>query len=295
LNSASPGLPAISIGTELAPVAIAIRAGEHGCCRFAAAADRARLAAAFVRDELWRGHRVLYLCDRGETADVIARLSALSNEIEPALARGQLEVRPARDAYFAGGTFETERMLAFIQDEHSRALADGYDGLGLTGELSHRLGEPPWFALLSEYEQRLADLLCGGSLSVFCQYDHREFAAGALSEIAETHAVDASPELAPIGRDGYLAAARIRPSETLRLSGELDFASADTLADVLAAHFHGDLRFDLADLEYVDVSGMRALRGRVGQPIHITAASASVRRLLDLLAWDTDPDVVVTA
>jgi ABC-type transporter Mla MlaB component len=276
-------------------VAVAIRAGEHACCRFAAPEDRTRLAAAFVRDELWRGHRVVYLCDRGVASDVVARLAAFSDQIEPAVARSQLIVRPARDAYFLDGKFEIERMLAMIREEHGRALADGCDGLGMTGEVSQVLGEPPWFELLSEYEHRMVDLLSGGSLSLFCQYDHRGFGAGALTEIAEAHSVDVSPELAPIGRDAYLAAARIRPPETLRLAGELDYASADTLAGVLAAHFHGDLRLDLADLEYVDVAGMRALRGRVGQPIQITSASDSVRRLVELMAWDTDPDVAVTA
>ncbi|MDX6596116.1 MAG: hypothetical protein QOE87_3 [Gaiellales bacterium] len=284
-----------SIGTTLAPVAVAIRAGEHACCRFAAPEDRARLAAAFVRDELWRGHRVLYLCDRGYASDAIARLTALSDQVGPAIERRQLEFRVAHDAYFPDGKFEIERMLSLIREEHARALADGYEGLGLIGEAGRALGESPWFELFAEYEHRLPDLLRDRTLSLFCQYDHRDFAAGALSEIAEAHTVDVSPELAPIGRDGYLAAARIRPSEALRLAGELDFASADTLAGVLAAHFHGELRLDLADLEYVDVSGMRALRGRVGQPIRITAASESVRRLVDLLAWDTDPDVAVTA
>ena len=215
------------------------------------------------------------------------------DQVEPAIERRQLEFRASRDVYLPDGKFEIERMLSLIREEHARALADGYEGLGLTGEVDQCLGEAPWFDLLSEYEHRIADLLRGGTLSLLCQYDHRVFGAGALSEIAEAHAVDVSPELAPIGRDGYLAAARIRPLETLRLAGELDFGSADALADVLAAHFHGELRLDLADLEYVDISGMRALRGRVGRPIHITAASESVRRLVDLLAWDTDPDVAV--
>jgi len=48
---------------------------------------------------------------------------------------------------------------------------------------------------------------------------------------------------------------------------------------------------DLADLSYVDVAGMRALRGRKGQHLIITPASNAVRRLVALMAWDTDPDV----
>ena len=81
----------------------------------------------------------------------------------------------------------------------------------------------------------------------------------------------------------------------MRLAGELDFGCAAVLASVLDTHFHGPLSLDLDDLTYVDVTGMRALRGRKGQPLTIHAASDAVRRLAELLAWDTDPDVEVLA
>ncbi len=91
-----------------------------------------------------------------------------------------------------------------------------------------------------------------------------------------------------------LAAARLRTG-ALRLAGELDFECAPGLTDVLAAHFHGPLRLDLADLSYIDVIGMRALRGRTGQQLAIEGASESVRKLIALLlAWDTDSSVEVT-
>ena len=112
-----------------------------------------------------------------------------------------------------------------------------------------------------------------------------------MTELAAHHDVDASPELAAIGRDGPVSAARVRGSQALRLAGELDFDGAPAVADVIAAHFHGPLRLDLADLSYIDVAGMRALRGRTGQQVTIAGASEAVRRVAELLAWDTDPDV----
>jgi anti-anti-sigma factor len=104
-----------------------------------------------------------------------------------------------------------------------------------------------------------------------------------------------SPELATVGREGCLAAARISDGETLRLSGELDFSSAEALGDVLRAHFHGKLQLDLADLDFVDVAGMRALRGTKEQPLIIVAASDCVHRLVSLLAWDTAPGIEIAA
>lgn len=110
------------------------------------------------------------------------------------------------------------------------------------------------------------------------------------------HLLDAraSPdsELAQIGRVGYLAASRVLPGPTLRLSGELDFGCAEAVAEVLDAHYDGTpLRLDLADLGYVDVAGLRALRGEKGRRLTITSASPPVRKLVELLGWDTDPGI----
>jgi len=119
------------------------------------------------------------------------------------------------------------------------------------------------------------------------------FAAGTLAELIDAHGVDISPELAEVGRVGYFAASLVLPGPTLRLAGELDFACADALAGVLDAHYHGTLRLDLADLGYVDVAGLRALRGKRGQRLTITSASQPMRRLLVLLGWDTDPGIEI--
>jgi ABC-type transporter Mla MlaB component len=279
---------------EYSDFAVTIRPGEHACCRFAQADDRERLAAAFVRDGLRRGHKVVYLCDRDEVHDLVARLTSSDDQVEPALARGQLDVRAGQDHYAPGGTFDADQALDRIRSEHSRALVQGYSGLSMTGEMGTALCGAGESGGLADFERRISgddDV----TRVVLCQYDHRRFPTGALTEAAAVHAVDAAPELAAIGRDGCLAAAVVRASGTIRLAGELDYGCAKALADVLDGHFHGPLRLDLADLSYIDVAGMRALRGHKRQHLTIAAASESVRRLLGLLAWDTEPGIEIVA
>jgi anti-anti-sigma factor len=182
-------------------------------------------------------------------------------------------------------------MLEALRDERTRALDEGYTGMSLTGDVGGGVSGAPGAEHLAEYERRIDEEFEGTTQVLLCQYDHSQFDAGTLSDVAAAHRVDVSPELATIGRIGSIAAARVHPSDTLRLAGELDFESAPDVADVLDAHFHGQLRLDLADLSYIDVAGMRALRGRKGQGLTISASSESVRRLVGLLAWDTDPTV----
>ncbi|MEA2309680.1 MAG: hypothetical protein QOI65_1966 [Thermoleophilaceae bacterium] len=274
--------------------AVAIRPGEHACCRFAHADDRRRLALAFVRAGLDRGHRVVYLNGDDDGPGFVADLVATDGRVDEALERGQLEVRSASGAYIPDGSFDPARMRSSLHDEHVRAMADGYSGLSMAGDMTWALGLAPGVDALVAYEHNVAAMMkTDPTLAFVCIYDHGRFGAGMLAELVESHGVDLSPELAPVGRVGYLAASRVLPGPVLRLSGELDFGCAEALVSVLDAHYHGPLWLDLADLGYVDVAGLRALRGKKGQPVTITSASQPVRRMLELLGWDTDPGIEI--
>jgi anti-anti-sigma regulatory factor len=274
----------------------AVRTGEHACSRLAHAEDRERLAIGYVQSALARSHKVIYFADHEDVEAFTARLAQAHDAIAVALACGQFSVRRAADVYAPEGVFDHRMMIDSLARECDLALEEGYSALSITGEMSalHRL---PGGEQLVTYEHALSADLANHKVMLLCQYDHATLSAGMLRELADAHEVDIAPELAAIGRDGYLAAARVGrgANATLRLCGELDFSSSDTLASVLVAHYHGRLRLDLEDLDFVDVAGMRALRGRTAQPLTIVGASDSVRRLLALLAWDTDPGVEVLA
>ncbi|HYZ29943.1 MAG TPA: MEDS domain-containing protein [Thermoleophilaceae bacterium] len=267
-----------------------VRRGEHACCHFRDGDDRERFAVAFVRAALRRGDKVVYLFDGDDAAGLISRLERADAGFAPAAARGQFQARRSREAYIPDGQFDPGRMVARLRDERDVARAEGYPGLSVAGELPTGFCEAPGGELLGAYEALLASGIDAGSYSILCQYDPSRFGAEVLSQVIESHEVDASPDLAPIGRDGDLAAVRDRGRGALRLAGELDFGSAQALAEVLA-HFDGPVRLDLADLSYVDVTGMRALRGRNGQRLTISRSSGAVRQLAALLGWDTDPAI----
>jgi ABC-type transporter Mla MlaB component len=248
--------------------------------------------AGYIWHGLQRGHKVVYFRDGEDTAEFGAELAALDPQIEAALARAQLEVKPAGAAYLPGGVFDPDEMLATVRAEHARALAEGYSGASLTGEMTWALGCRHGADRLPDYERSLDDLTTDDSLVLFCQYDHSRFGDGPLAEAAAQHHVDVAPELAGIGRCGYLAAAFTRPGPTLRLAGEIDADVAGTLAETLHGQAGGHVSVDLADVEYVDVAAMRALRGH-DRRLTIAGASECVRRLVGLLAWDTDPAVEI--
>jgi ABC-type transporter Mla MlaB component len=251
------------------------------------------MLSAFVRAGLAHGQKVVHMCDACEHDDLLARLRA-DGAVDAALDGGQFEVRDAAGAYTPAGVFDVDGMVRALRDDHGRALAEGYTGLSLCSDVGAGLSEVAAECVV-QYEQRAEAELAGGSLVLLCQYHHPAFDERTLSEVMAVHNVVVSPELAAIGRTGLLAAALVTPPDTLRLDGELDFEAADDVARVFEAAFPGPRRVDAADLDFVDVAGMRALRGHDGELLIISAASEAVRRLVALLGWDTDPSVQVAA
>lgn len=87
--------------------------------------------------------------------------------------------------------------------------------------------------------------------------------------------------------------------EGLRVTGEVDLATRDVWADVLAALLGGDTsgRLDLSGLSFIDVQGTVALTDvarRMPPPRNLTLyrPPVSLRRALDLF-WSTDTPVIV--
>jgi ABC-type transporter Mla MlaB component len=261
-----------------------IRPGEHACCRFGSASDRRRVVASVVGDVLRRGDRAVYLHDRLDADELVSDLADAGEAVGTALERGQLVVRSPR-IHAVEGTFDIDFLLGWCSDERDRSLADGYERVTLIVEVGASIADAQ---ALEDYEQRL-DALASPATAILCIYDLARVAPS--SAVALLHDVDLAPELAPVGREAYLEAADLR-SGALRLAGELDYDAVPALTDVLRARGRGSLALDLADLHFVDVAGMRGLRGRPGErSIAIVAASEAVRRLSDLMGWDTDPGV----
>lgn len=280
------------VTTDFASV---IRPGEHACCRADERQDRERLVVGFVRAGLRRGYKVVYVCDAHDVEATLELLRAADATVDEALRCEQFDVRDAAASYAPDGAFDVERMLEALRAEHARALAEGYAGLSITGDVGAGLSGVPGAERLVEYERRIDAELGDSSSVLLCRYDHPRLDPETVSDATAAHHVEVSAELAAIGRTGVLAAARVHPPETLRLAGELDFESADSVADAVGAQFRGPMELDLADLSFVDVAGLRALRGSATDRLSICAASERVRRLVELLGWDTDPAVRLAA
>jgi anti-sigma B factor antagonist len=88
----------------------------------------------------------------------------------------------------------------------------------------------------------------------------------------------------------------------LRLIGELDIAATDALleeVDTFATRDGSrDLRIDLAELTFIDSSGIRALlkaAQRIGGNVVLLSPSPTVARILDIVRADSLPGLDIRA
>jgi len=169
------------------PSITGMHAGDHYCGIYKSDDDHRRLMVDFVRQGVENGEKMLYIVNI-QTADQLkATLAAGGIDVEPLLAKGQLVILTAKDAYLRDGEFDPDKMIALIRDQTDKAVAEGYPALRATGEMTWALAGEPGSERLVEYESKLNAFFPGSKCYAICQYDRRRFDAEMLLDILHTH------------------------------------------------------------------------------------------------------------
>ncbi len=168
---------------------------------------------------------------------------------------------------------DPESLLAHFSAATDAALADGYTGLRVVGEVSTIMRDPrawegqlAWEALADRY-------MAQRPLAALCCYDRRIVPAEFIRDLCAMHpAVRAG--------DGHAVPFRVYHDEdAVVVDGELDFFSAELARRTLAtAAREGDV-LDLDRLRFVDHNGAVAL---LDSPASLRGIPNMMRRVLDL-------------
>lgn len=176
--------------------AAALADGGHACCFYDSDDEQRRSLTGFLREGLASGRKVMCIADGASTRRILAEYAD-----EPlgraAIARGQLAILQGDEAYVAGGFFDPERMLTNWEEETARAVADGYPGLRVTGDVTWYARDLPGVERLVEYEQELDATLEGTTAAALCLYDRRRLDDDLLREAADVHGANGHPPVPP--------------------------------------------------------------------------------------------------
>ncbi|GAA4470621.1 hypothetical protein GCM10023170_087760 [Phytohabitans houttuyneae] len=231
--------------------------GDHACLTFTDAEERLDLLAAFVRDGLRAGQRVLCWTDQLPPAALAAEFSARHVRGAAAGRRGQLTIASV-EAALLGGRGSAAAMVEAVAAEVDEAARQGYTGLRLTADMSWAT-RPAGAEQLLGFETEMADLFSDGRLSLICQYDRDRFDAVTLAFAATAHTKTVA---AQVYHDGPLLRICRQYSPTgVRVAGELDFRHQAVLEKALAESRRLDrhMSVNLSALSYIDAACATAI------------------------------------
>ncbi|GAB3980371.1 hypothetical protein GCM10029978_078250 [Actinoallomurus acanthiterrae] len=255
---------------------------DHACLTFGETEELADLTAAFVRDGLAAGSRVVWLSDTPQAAAVELGRRGLVTATAPAdppaegtAGAGPIAVVDCQEGLLAGRAFEVERAVGWLREQVAVAQRKGYRGLRVALDMAWALRPIDGIEQLPVFEREIASMVgelatrtasgpgstaeTSAALSVLCQYDRERFDPVTLASVTPFHAH--SVAAATYHDDELLRICRQYAPPGIRIAGQIDVQAQEALALALseAIRVDGDITVNMAELTFIDVSITRMI------------------------------------
>jgi anti-anti-sigma regulatory factor len=242
-----------------------LRPGDHACLTFSDADERLDLVAAFVRDGLAAGQRVLCYVESTTPGRFADELTERDLPVAESTASGQLVVAGSSGHFLAGGAFAAERMTGVLRDQLRDARGDGYAGLRLTADMGWALRPASGVEQLLAYESAIGSVLAEAGALAVCQYDRQRFDTVTLASVTTSHG--RAVAAVTYHDDALLRVCRQYAPPGIRIAGEIDFRHLGVLDRALAESIAVDktIVMNLRQLRFMDgAAGAAIVRAAAG-------------------------------
>ena len=231
---------------------------DHACLTFGDPEELLDLTAAFVRDGLIGGLKVISLGD-GPPAQVVSGLARRRIAVEPAVAKGQMTAEAWEGSLLSGQAFTADHAMGWLTGQMDACRGEGFPGLRVAVDMSWALRPVTGIEQLPKFEERVAAALVGTTVSVLCQYDRDQFDPVTLASVAAFHT--RSVAAATYRADAMLRICRQYAPPGIRLAGQIDYQAEEplTLALAEAIRLDGDITVNMTDLTFIDASCARLI------------------------------------
>ena len=235
---------------------------DHACLTFGEAEELFDLTAAFVRDGLDAGLRVMWLSDAG-SGPVVTELSRRGIKVEPAMDAGQMTAAGCEGRLLSGQVFSADAAIGWLTRQLASSRELGFPGLRIAVDMSWALRPVTGIEQLPEFEEGIAAALAGTTASVLCQYDRDRFDPVTLASVAAFHT--RSVATATYHADAVLRICRQYAPPGIRIAGEIDYRAEEplTLALSEAVRLDGDITVNMAALAFIDAFCARMIADTV--------------------------------
>jgi two-component system, NarL family, sensor histidine kinase UhpB len=166
-----------------------LKHGDHICLIYENPVEQMSVVVPFIMDGLDRGERCLYIVDDRTIEEIVQAFEAAGVDVAQERQRGALRLVTSHDTYLQAGGFVPQAMIDLLRQAEAEALADGFSGLRMTGELTWSCGPAPGSDRLIEYEALLNHLPTYSKSVILCQYHHSRFGVPCIHDVLRTHSI----------------------------------------------------------------------------------------------------------
>lgn len=274
-----------------------LRGGDHVCLVYDSDAEHEAVLSAFVVGGLERRERVLYFTDNQPIDTILYALQGRGIDTERHIARGRLSVATAQASYLAAGRFDPQACIQAWLETAKRAIADGYSGIRVGGDLGWAARGISGANQLLEYERRIqAEVFPSGLVTGMCEIDRRRFNDSDIEALLGVHP-DGALSAHTLPHVDYLQILPTLEPYGAKIFGEIDILSEDTFHGALhqlAAASSSDIYLDFGGVRFMGTSALSAL-ARLAKDLDgerrviVLNLAPRFRQVMEVLGWRAVP------
>lgn|SRR5262249_48758132 len=161
---------------------------RHVCAFFHSPEEEYRVLLPFIKDGFDRGEKAFQIVDPKLREEHLKRLKTAGIDVASAEESGQFELVDWDETYLQDGHFNTDRLLALVQNVLEGAMRQGFPLTRLVGHMEWALEDRPGVDDLLTYEARLNNMAPNYKKNpLICVYDLAKFGGDIVVDILRTH------------------------------------------------------------------------------------------------------------
>jgi hypothetical protein len=161
---------------------------RHVCAFFHSREEEYRVMLPFIKDGFDRGEKAFQIVDPILREEHLERLKSAGIDVTSAQQSGQFELADWLETYLKDGHFDTDRLLALVQDVMETGTQEGYPLTRLVGHMEWALQDRPGVDDLLIYETGLNSISPEYKKNpLICVYDLGKFGGDIVVDVLRTH------------------------------------------------------------------------------------------------------------
>jgi hypothetical protein len=160
--------------------------GVHMCHFYQSRQDLAAALVPYFAAGLRNNERGIWVtAEPLDAAGAKLELQKAGLDVETSIRRGALTIRDYSEWYCDADTFNGDEVVDFWLTEEQRAVADGYNGLRITGNVT--FVTPDTWPAFMEYEETVNNALQGRRIVTLCTYRLSQSGVSEILDVVRRH------------------------------------------------------------------------------------------------------------